>query len=75
VGILPFIDITGVKSYKGTLPGIEEEKTIRVASRGTMVRPKSKPATKLVLSNAKRVSVNHLTNLHRFKMSSGVLQN
>jgi hypothetical protein len=28
MGMIPLFDIAGVKSYKGTLPGIEEENIV-----------------------------------------------
>ena len=49
MGMIPLFDITGVKSYKGTLPGIEEENIVAEASKGSAMRTKSKPTTKLIL--------------------------
>ena len=58
MGVIPLIDITEVKSYKGTLPGIEEENIIVEASQGPIIRAKSKPITKLILSHTKPKLVN-----------------
>lgn len=49
MGMIPLFDITGVKSYKGTLFGIEEEIIVAEASKGSAMRAKSKPTTKLIL--------------------------
>ncbi len=74
MGMIPLFDIAGVKSYKGTLPGIEEENIVLEAQKGSAMRAKSKPTTKLILQNTKLKPANQMTTLNKFTMNSAGLR-
>jgi hypothetical protein len=49
VGVINLKDITGLKAFRGVLPGIEEEKILNSTLKRSSNPAKAKPQTKIVL--------------------------